>query len=59
MFRKRIIDDTVLPFPEHQEYEIIVDIETGVVTGKFPRRALSAVLEWYVLPSAHIVTQVF
>ncbi|MGD9731958.1 MAG: DUF4160 domain-containing protein [Desulfamplus sp.] len=26
-----------------------VDIETGVVTGKFPRRALIAVLEWYVL----------
>jgi len=34
---------------EYQEYEITVDIETGVVTGRFPRRALSAVLEWYVL----------
>ena len=34
---------------EYGEYEITVDIETGVVTGKFPRRALIAVLEWYLL----------
>lgn len=34
---------------EYGEYEITVDIETGVVTGKFPRRALNAVLDWYVL----------
>lgn len=34
---------------EYGEYEITVDIETGVVTGKFPRRALNAVLDWYIL----------
>ena len=34
---------------EYGEYEITVDIETGVVNGRFPRRALSAVLDWYVL----------
>jgi hypothetical protein len=34
---------------EYGEYEITVEIETGVVQGKFPRRALSAVMEWYVL----------
>ena len=34
---------------EYGEYEITVDIETGVVNGRFPRRALSAVLEWYTL----------
>ncbi len=34
---------------EYGEYEITVDIETGVVNGRFPRRALTAVLEWYVL----------
>ena len=28
------------------DYEILVEIESGIVTGKFPRRALSAVLEW-------------
>lgn len=32
-------------------YRIKVDIESGVVTGTFPRRALNAVLDWYV---AHI-----
>lgn len=34
---------------EYGEYEITVDIETGVITGKFPRRALSAVMEWHQL----------
>jgi hypothetical protein len=34
---------------EYGEYEITVDIETGIVNGKFPRRALIAVLDWYVL----------
>jgi len=34
---------------EYGDYEITVDIETGVVTGKFPRRALNAVIDWYVL----------
>jgi len=29
------------------EFEITVGIEDGVVTGKFPRRALALVLEWY------------
>lgn len=28
------------------EFEITVDIETGVVSGRFPRRALAHVLEW-------------
>ena len=30
------------------EYEIMVNIETGVIEGKFPRRALRLVLEWYI-----------
>ena len=34
---------------EYNEYEITVDIETGIVTGKFPKRALRVVLEWYDL----------
>lgn len=34
---------------EYGEYEITVEIESGIVTGKFPRRALNAVLEWYEL----------
>jgi hypothetical protein len=31
------------------EYRISVDIESGVVEGRFPRRALNAVLEWYTM----------
>jgi hypothetical protein len=34
---------------EYGEYEITVEIMTGVVTGHFPKRALQAVLEWYEL----------
>lgn len=28
------------------EYQITVEIESGVVNGRFPRRALRLVLEW-------------
>ncbi len=28
------------------EYDITVEIETGVTEGRFPRRALAAVLDW-------------
>ena len=31
------------------DYEISVEIMIGIVDGKFPRRALSAILEWYQL----------
>lgn len=34
---------------EYGDYEMTVDIETGVMTGKFPRRALNAVMEWSIL----------
>ena len=34
---------------EYGEYEITVEIATGIVSGKFPRRALNAVLDWYEL----------
>jgi len=29
------------------DYEVVVNIENGVVEGRFPRRALRLVLEWY------------
>jgi hypothetical protein len=32
---------------DYAEHEIEVEIETGIVEGRFPRRALRAVLEWY------------
>ena len=31
----------------YNEYEAVVYLEDGVVEGKFPKRALRAVLEWY------------
>ena len=34
---------------EYGEYRITVGIHTGVVEGRFPRRALRAVTEWYEL----------
>ena len=32
---------------EYGEYRITVDIRNGIIEGKFPKRALKAVLEWY------------
>jgi hypothetical protein len=37
------------------EYEITLDIMTGVVSGKFPRRALKLVLDWYLLHKDELV----
>ncbi len=34
---------------KYGEYKIIVYIKSGVVEGRFPRRALKMVLEWYEL----------
>jgi hypothetical protein len=28
------------------DYEIVVEIESGIVSGRFPKRALRFVLEW-------------
>ena len=29
------------------EYKVTIDIESGVVQGRFPRRAMKALLDWY------------
>ncbi len=34
---------------EYGEFQITVEIESGIVNGKFPRRAMVAVLEWYII----------
>ena len=34
---------------KYGDYEVTVNIMTGVVEGKFPKRALRHVLEWYEL----------
>jgi hypothetical protein len=40
---------------KYAEYEITVDIFTGVVEGKFPKRALRHVLEWYELHKEELI----
>lgn len=34
---------------KYGKYEMTVEIDTGVVEGKFPKRALRHVLEWHEL----------
>jgi len=37
------------------DFEIEVSIEEGVTTGKFPKRALRHVLEWYDLHKVELI----
>ena len=37
------------------EYEITVEIKSGIVSGRFPRRALNAVLEWQALQEKELM----
>jgi len=37
------------------EYEITVQIESGIATGRFPKRALGHVLEWNELHKAELL----
>lgn len=37
------------------DYEIVVEIDTGVVSGRFPKRALRAVLDWLDLRSDELM----
>lgn len=39
---------------EYAEFEIVVEIESGIVAGKFLRRALNLVMEWYSLHKAEL-----
>lgn len=39
----------------YADYEIIVNIQNGVVRGEFPKRALRAVLEWLDLHQAELL----
>jgi hypothetical protein len=34
---------------EYGEYRVTVEIHAGVIQGRFPRRALRSLLEWYEL----------
>ena len=39
----------------YNDYEAVVYLDSGVVEGKFPKRALRAVLEWYENHKAELV----
>ncbi|MBI3004216.1 MAG: DUF4160 domain-containing protein [Ignavibacteriales bacterium] len=40
---------------KYGDFEVTVTIETGVVSGEFPKRALSHVLEWLQLHKAELL----
>jgi len=40
---------------KYAEYEMTVNIITGVVEGKFPKRALKHVFEWYDLHKTELI----
>ena len=37
------------------DYTISIEILTGIVEGRFPRRALSAVMEWYTINKDYLL----
>ena len=37
------------------EYEVTVEIETGVVAGRFPTRALALMVEWHGLHKGELL----
>ena len=39
------------------DHDMVVSIADGVVTGKFPRRALRLVMEWYELHREELVEE--
>jgi hypothetical protein len=41
---------------EYGEYKITVEIITGVVQGRFPTRALRAVMEWHEIHRDELLT---
>lgn len=40
---------------KYGDYEITVELNTGLVQGQFPKRALKLVLEWYDLHSDELL----
>ena len=40
---------------KYGDYEIIVEIGSGIIEGKFPKRALNLVMEWYELHSEELL----
>lgn len=41
---------------KYGEYQIKMEIQSGIIEGKFPRRALNAVLEWNELYKEQLIS---
>jgi len=41
---------------EYGDYEVTLEIETGIISGRFPRRAMTALLEWYAMHEQELLT---
>lgn len=42
----------------HGEYEVTVEIETGLIQGDFPKGALAQVLKWYLMHKEELLEDV-
>jgi len=40
---------------EYGEYKITVEIHSGILEGRFPRRALNALIEWYEIYKEQLI----
>ncbi len=40
---------------KYGDYEIIVEINSGIIEGKFPKRGLNLVMEWYELHKDELI----
>jgi hypothetical protein len=40
---------------KYGEYHIAIEINTGIVEGKFPKRALRHVMEWYEMHNEELL----
>jgi hypothetical protein len=40
---------------KYGSFEITVDIDSGIIEGKFPKRALRLVLEWYEIHKVELL----
>lgn len=41
---------------KYGDFEIVVEINSGIVEGKFPKRALNLVIEWYEMHKNDLIT---
>jgi len=40
---------------KYGDYQISIEIESGIVQGKFPKRALNLVFEWYEMHKVELL----